>query len=455
MNLIKLLYDKYLKSGDNRFANIKVNVFWSMVIKGISILLGLVKVPILLSYLNTEKYGIWLTIASIAMWVSYFDLGLGHGLRNKLAEAIALNDKERAKGLISTAYISMSLIMICILAVLTPIIFNINWNNFLNVNTDSVGEMELMYTVYITILMFCLRFIFQLISVMLKAIQKSAISDAFLPIESILSLIFVLALRYIHPDSLFLASASLSVIPVLVLFIANFTFFRRDFSEFSISVKSFRKNYFKDIYALGFKFFLGQMCGLIVFASQNFIISKTIGAEEVTVYNIARTYYTLPLTFFTMLLTPYWSAITEAYTKGELFWIKDNMKKLKYAAIFFSIGMLLMFILSDFMFYLWVGDRVIVPLSLSISFALYNIFVMFFSPYTYFLNGVGKLTLTIYKDVFKTILFLPVAIYLTTQWGSCGILAALFFVNMIPNMIFDPIQYKKIINQTAQGIWNR
>ena len=49
-------------------------------------------VPVTLNYLGKTEYGIWLTLASILSWLINLDFGLGNGLRNKLAEALALND---------------------------------------------------------------------------------------------------------------------------------------------------------------------------------------------------------------------------------------------------------------------------------------------------------------------------------------------------------------------------
>ena len=54
--------------------------------------IGLVLVPLTINYLNPTKYGIWITLSSVIGWFSFFDIGLGNGLRNRFAEAIANND---------------------------------------------------------------------------------------------------------------------------------------------------------------------------------------------------------------------------------------------------------------------------------------------------------------------------------------------------------------------------
>ncbi len=444
----------FINSGSSRTANLKKNVLASYCIKAVSILLGLVRVPLLLTYLDSEKYGVWLTIASMVMWIQHFDLGLGHGLRNKFAEAWALGDKNRARGLVSTAYLSMSVLMSLATIVIVAISFFVDWNSLLNVH--SVSDVELRNTVIFTILMFTSRFVFQLISVLLKAIQKPAISDAFLPVESALSLLIIIALTYSPiQNSLFYASVALSITPVFVLILATFYFFKKYLKEYAPSFDCYNNEYLKDIYSLGAKFFVTQMCGLVLFGSTNFVISNVISPSEVTVYNIARQYYDMPITFFTMILTPFWSAITEAYVKDDFAWIRRSMSILMKVATLFSVGLIIMAFISDFAFKLWVGDSVSIPLNLSVAFVLYNISVLYMAPYNYFLNGVGKLQLGLWIGIFKTIAFLPVAIFFSKHYGVVGMLMGLFLVNMLPNVIFDVLRYKKIINRTATGIWDK
>ena len=194
---------------------------------------------------------------------------------------------------------------------------------------------------------------------------------------------------------------------------------------------------------------------LILFGSTNFVISNVISPSEVTVYNIARHYYDMPITFFMMILTPFWSVITEAYVKNDFDWMRRSMSVLMKVATLFSIGLVFMALVSDFAFQLWVGDRVTIPIKLSIAFVLYNISVLYMAPYNYFLNGVGKLQFGLWIAIIKAIVFLPVAILFSKEYGVVGMLIGLFLVNMLPNIVFDILRYKKIINRTATGIWDR
>jgi len=74
-------------------------------LKGISIGISLLLVPLTLNYLDKEGYGLWLTLSSIVSWFSLFDIGLGNGFRNKFAEATAVKNDDLAKTYVSTTFV--------------------------------------------------------------------------------------------------------------------------------------------------------------------------------------------------------------------------------------------------------------------------------------------------------------------------------------------------------------
>ena len=73
-------------------------------VRGLSVIISLLYVPIVLGFLDQEQYGIWVTLITLANWIRVFDLGIGGGMRLKLSEAIALNQHTRGRIYISTTY---------------------------------------------------------------------------------------------------------------------------------------------------------------------------------------------------------------------------------------------------------------------------------------------------------------------------------------------------------------
>lgn len=441
------------KSGEDRTQKLKRNVAWSSIIKFGQILIELAKVPILLTYLDTEKYGVWLTIVSILMWTHNFDLGLGSGLRYKLTESIAQENDSRGRGLVSTAYFSMGLIMLLVFIVVAPILSSLNWNSILNVHT--IENSELIITIVSIFLVFAVQFVLELISVVLKADQRAAISDVFKPVGSVISLLVIISLKFFSSNSLLFASLAMSVPFAVVLFIANMYYLSKDYSRFRPGFKFFDKKLLKDIYSLGVKYFLGQFAALVVFSSSNILLSNIINPEEVTTYNIARTYFGLVVIFYTIILVPFAAATTDAYVRKDIDWIKRSMKKLNLVALLASITIFIMLLASKFAIHLWVGDKVIVPYSLAIALTIYNIMSVFVSPYANFQGAVGKLNVRVYIAIFKIVTFIPAAIFLIKLWGAVGLVVAIIVINTLVNLVFGLIQYRMIINNRAKGIWNK
>lgn len=141
-----MIYNKirsFINTGHKRSIIAKKNIIISFLLKGISIIISLILVPLTLNYLNPTEYGIWLTLSSVLSWINFFDMGLGNGLRNKFGEARAKNDMKLAQSYIST---TLALIIILIsLIFLLFIVINpfLNWTKILNTNASFGHELSL------------------------------------------------------------------------------------------------------------------------------------------------------------------------------------------------------------------------------------------------------------------------------------------------------------------------
>ena len=429
------------------------NAAGSFAIKALAMAIDFAKVPVLLTFLDSSHYGVYITIASIVAWTHQFDFGLGSGLRYKLTEALSKQDGERGRQLVSTAYISMAAIMLTILLVCTPIIMNLNWQNILN--CDFVGASELILCVCIVLAVFVVQFVLELISVVLQSDQRAAISNVFKPVANLLTVVAVLVLcRFAH-NSLLLVCLAMTVPIVLVLFVANVWLFARRYKKIAPSFKDFRRERIRDIYSLGLKYFAGQFSSLIVFSTASFLLSHYVNPVEAAVYNTAWTYFGLVVVFNSMVLTPLIAAVTDAFVKGEDKWIANIYNKINIYSWLLTAVSLCLLAVSQIAFHLWVGEKIIIPWLLSIMMTVYFICNIWVTPYKNFLAGVGKMNVTVIISFCKIVLFFPVAIAFIKMWQSTGLIIAILLVNTLPNMIFGIYQYHLVINHKAKGLWDK
>lgn len=439
--------------GHERTVKAKKNIVASFAIKGLSMIVGFLLVRVTLGYLDQTKYGIWLTLSSFLAWFSFFEIGLGNGLKNKLAEALAKKDYELGKIYVSTTYAILTII-ISIFFVLFFIANNfIDWTIVLNTDKSMSGELSMLALIIFGF--FFLRFVIKLISIVLFADQRSAMANTFGPIGNLLILIIVYILTKTTESSLIYLGWVLSVIPVLVLSIATIYFYKYDYKQIAPSIKYVKFNYASNLLNLGVKFFFIQISGLIIYQSSNFIIAQFFGPAEVTTYNIGYKYFSILTMLFTIIIMPFWSAYTEAWTKNDIQWIKNTVKKLFKIWILLVILGCIMLIFADEFYYLWIGNKVTVPFNLSLVLLVYFITYTFGGIFVMFINGIGKVKLQMYSALIGSLIFIGSSIVMIKylHWGINSLVLAMIFSNF-NGVILAPIQYKKIINNTAKGIWN-
>jgi O-antigen/teichoic acid export membrane protein len=449
---IYLFLNKTINRGHQRSVKAKKNILASFVIKGGSIGISLILVPLTLNYINDTSYGIWLTLSSMVGWFSFFDIGFGHGLRNKFAESVAKGEYKLAREYISTTYAILSLIIGGVLLLFFSINPMLEWTSILNTSPTMSDELRVLALIVFTF--FCLQFVFKLITTVLTANQEPAKASFFNFLGSLFSLMVIFILTKTTEGNLIYLGSALSFTPVLVLTASSLWFYTHDYSKYSPSFKLVRFGLAGNLMNLGAKFFVLQIGALILFSTNNIIITQLFGPTEVTPFNIAFKLFSVVTMGFGIIATPLWSAFTDAYVREEYGWIKNTLSKMKriwLLAILASGGIL---VCSPFLYRIWIGDRVDVPFELSLAMSTFVIASIWQTIHVFFLNGIGKIKLQLYCVTVSALLNIPLAIYLGKAFGLVGITLASTFLFTVMGIVFS-IQTRKILNRTATNIWNQ
>jgi O-antigen/teichoic acid export membrane protein len=205
---------------------------------------------------------------------------------------------------------------------------------------------------------------------------------------------------------------------------------------------------------LGVKFFIIQIGIIVIYQTNNIVITQIFGPTDVTVYNIAYKYFSVVTMGLAIIMTPFWPAFTNAFASDDWEWIKNIISKLNKLWIVLCFVIFIMVVLSNFVYKLWVGNVILIPFSLSISIGVYIIINAWNGIYGNFLNGVGKIHLQLYVAIFDSICNIPIAIFLGRKYGISGVVMSSCILGA-KNMIWSKIQYNKIINKQAFGIWGK
>lgn len=451
---MKWIINKVL-SGSERTRVVKKNIIGSFAIKGLSIATILAIVPFTIHLIDQEKYGIWMTIYSLVTWVNVMDIGLGNGFRNKFTEAVALKNHTLAREYVHTLYTGMALMAMSLLVIYSSIHFFINWRAILNVKpTFDENLQQIMWWVFS---LFCIQLFLKNINTVLLSLQKTSFSNLLVFIGNFSSLIIIYILQKFKAANLFSISMAFMITPVIVNLIVTPFFFLTQIPEYIPRFSLIPdKRHLRNLMSLGLKFFFIQIAAVIVLSTDNIVITQLFGPRSVTPYSIAYRLFSTALVFLTIIVTPFWSAFTEASAKEDTPWITRSMKKLLLMWAAFSVGVMLLWLISPFIIRVWVGQQVHVSYELTFQFALFAIIAGWNYPFTYYLSSIGKIKLELIIAFFQCVLAIPITIFCAKylHLGTTGVIMGTNIV-MIFRAILVPIQSYKIINQKATGIWNQ
>ncbi len=436
---------------NGRSQNVIKNILMSFGVKFGWVLVSLALVPMTINYISPVQYGIWLTISSIVNWTNFFDVGLGNGLRNKLANSLALNDYEKAKDYVSTTYAFLLIISTILLVLFCAVNPFVNWNRFLNV-PQSFNE-NLHFVVLAVFASFCVQFVVQTINTVLTAYQEPAKAALISFLGQVGVLLAVLILKKTVPGKLSILVFVLTLIPIFVLFIASFFLYNGKLKNISPSFKHINFKSGKSILGVGSTFFIIQIGALILFQTDNLIVTRVIGPAAVTDFNVAYKLFSVVIMVFLIVMTPFWSAFTEAYAKKDFAWMKKSIKKLRVIWIMFSfVGVPILLVFSKWIFKIWVGNLTNISFSLSAAMACYVVCYTCLSLNCYFLNGVGKLRVQLILYTIVTVLNIPLGVYLGHRFGLIGVVYSNVAMFVFMNIILW-IQSNRVLNNTIKGVW--
>jgi O-antigen/teichoic acid export membrane protein len=452
MSNLLLLIKNFFTQGNERSINAKRNILIIAVLKGCGIAISLFLVPVTIHYVNPTRYGIWLTLTSIVGWFSFFDIGLGNGLRNKFAEAVASRKPELARTYVSTTYAILTIIIAIVLLIFFCINPFLNWAKILNTPANMVGELRLLALIVFGF--FCIQFVLQLITTIITANQQPAQASVFGFLGNLLSLGIIYVLTKTTSGNLIYLGTVFSVTPVVVLISSSLWFYSHKYKQYAPSIKFVKFRFARDLMSLGIKFFVIQMAAVVLYQTSNIIIAHLFGPEQVTPYNIAYKYFSVITMAFSIIMLPLWSAYTEAWIKKDIAWIKNSINKLVLIWIFIAISVMIMLVSSNFIYRIWVGKEIKVPISVSVVMAAYVVINSWCGIFSQFLNGVGKIKLQLYSGTFGALINIPLSIMLGKQFGIYGVLLSSVILGTV-SAVWSPIQYNKLINNKATGIWNK
>ena len=422
------------------------NILSLSALKAIGLGLNFILVPLLISVFGKTDYGIWVTVFSIVNWIFTFDLGLGLGLRNKLTDSLTTKDYNKSNSLISTTYITVTLIAIIIFLIGITLIGIVNFTDLLNYNKVDSLQTFLFVSLSFTLI----NFIFSVYKNLYLSVHKSYIPEL---VNTLFLFSFVLIVlfykNYSIPQSMTIMMFWFGFLNLIISIAATIYFFRTN-PNLKLSLKFFSPPLIKELLNIGGGFFIIQFSILIIFSTDNVIISHLLEPEMVTDYSVIQKLFQIFIVIFGLVLTPSWSLYIHAISKNDIQWIKSNIKTmLKLFLVLFTAGLILLFNV-DFIVDFWIGPAIKPPKYLATLFFIFTMVFSFSNVFMYFINATGQIKLQTKLYIFGAIINIPLSFFFVKIINnSSGVILATI-ISIIPLFVFMPLQAFKILKSLVQ-----
>jgi O-antigen/teichoic acid export membrane protein len=170
-------------------------------------------------------------------------------------------------------------------------------------------------------------------------------------------------------------------------------------------------------------------------------------------YDVAFKYFTTLMMLFITIVTPFWSAVTDSWIRKDLDWIRRTIRRLLQIWVGLVVVGLGMLLVSERVFELWLGDSIRVPFNISVLMYIWVIINSWNLIFVHFVNGTGKIGLQLRVSVIIALLNIPTAIFLGMYIGFEGVVIASILMSSV-SVVMLPLQYRKLMNGTAKGVFN-
>ena len=360
-----------LQDGKNRV--LLGNIGGTVVIKGFSVLISLLATPAYISYFNDNVVlGLWFTLVAALNWILTFDFGVGNGLRNNFAIAVANGDTAHAKKLVSTAYISIGLLMLMAILIGSFAIMTADWASLLNYDGGAVSARVLQLSVLIVFFGIMLQFLLKLLTSVLFALQKTALNNLLFLFGNIGILVFLLVVKPTDGNTALLGLSIAQVVAVnLPLFFGTVWYFCGQGKEYAPSFAYWDKCAVRDVLGLGSAFFVVQIAFLFINSTNEYLITALYGSAPVVDYQIYYKCFFLIITVFTLAVQPIWSAMTVAIVEHRFAWVKKVYALFNAGALIATAAAVLLAILFPTVVNIWLRSNAIeTPMAVSVMFVL-------------------------------------------------------------------------------------
>lgn len=410
----------------------------AVVSKGIVVLSNALSLPVAIRYLGGEKFGIWTIISTTLTMLLVLDLGVANSLTNFISEAYARNDRRHASRYTSTGLAIMigiaGLVGLCGAMVWS----HLDWYRLFDLSSRSEAP-EVSRSVTVAFVIFLIDLPSRLATKILGGYQELRTASLFTALGGIGNFIVIVVLVYLRaglPAMVGGSAAALvgsDLLCLIWLIFVHKPWLRPRISHLSSAAA-------RQMMQLGIEFFLIQIAGLVVFNSDNLVITHYLGPAEVARYSVAWRLVGYAAVLQTLISPALWPAFSEAFHRGDFTWVRNTFWRIMGVTMFAAVVLAIVFAVSGrWMIRIWATDAAVPSRMLMLLMAIWVLISTFMNNTATVLASKGRTRIQAWCSVASSAVNLVVSIWLVQRIGATGVILGTILsyaaILMIPQTI--------------------
>jgi len=406
---------------DPRLARVLKGGLSGAVGKATAVLVNAVSLPITIRYLGPEQYGFWVTISTTIMMLAVLDLGIANTLTNSISRAYAERSEEMAKRYYATAFWATSTIAV-LLGLLSIVIWpHIDWQKFFGLGDPAVAQ-QAGKCAAIAFGYALLTLPLGLANKVMGGYQRVPVANMFAMLNSVLGLVAIVLVVRMHGTVVDLMAA-FCVAMLTGTILLNLWMGLCHESRIRPTPRRVHLGTAREIMSHGMLFFILQLAGLAVFNTDNLIIARFLGAEQVTPYAVTMRLVGYAAMLQSLLVPSLWPAFSEAYVSHDLAWVRMAYHRIMRATVLTVIpAALFLGFAGRWIISVWAGKAAVPSSALLWGMCFWTVLLAITVNQGALLAATQHLQLqTIYSSV-AAIVNLILSIVLVQHIGTAGVL---------------------------------
>ena len=417
------------------------NSLYAAVKSALSLLLLLLVMPYAVGVLGKELYGIWALAAVVTAYAQLGDFGIAESVVKYAAEYRARRDGVALNRLVNTAIVSYLALAAAIGGALwagLPLIAR----DLLLIPEPLLGEAVLIFRLAVGI--FFVNMVMGVFASLILATQQMGYTAVVNVVSALLGALGTVVLLWqgFGLRGLLLTHGLVA----LVAGVMNLWFARRLFPELSLRPWRWgRVDTFREIVGYSWKAQTSNLAQQLIFQVDRILLSRYLGLEAVTYYEIGSTAALYARTFVVSLFSPMMPAASDLHARGERQLLPGLYRRAFKFAVLVAVPCFLLGAGLAYPFVsCWMGAGFeLSALTLQLLLPVYLLNVLT-APGVFLLNGMGRPELAMKAAVLAGLANLALCLILVKVFGYYGLIAGITLALTISTLYFGVVLHRAL-----------